>query len=175
MKTLVLYLLLYFVQSFVSKCSTENIIRYKRPKTIKEVFYDFFIISFIVSYRFKGHFQYRLYRGSVQIFLITVQNDKGLLSTSAGVWFPLYGLSDSKFSRHFFFRPPHASRLPRCNVGQASRRSPSCSGHRFESCRGFRELQMFTMSLHLFFHFSSCRSFHRLMPKSILREWKFCR
>ena len=49
----------------------------------------FFIVSFIVPhhfYRFKGIFPYHLYRGSIKFLPMTVQNDKGHLLTSAGVW-----------------------------------------------------------------------------------------
>ena len=49
----------------------------------------FFIAPFIVQfcfYHFEGHFPNRLYQGSINFLLITVLNDKGHLSTSAGVW-----------------------------------------------------------------------------------------
>ena len=36
-------------------------------------------------YRFKGHYPYRSYQGSIKNLLITVPNDKGHFSISAGV------------------------------------------------------------------------------------------
>ena len=52
--------------------------------TIFITFFDYFINQI---YRFKGHYPYRSYRGSRSELSITVPNDKGHFSISAGVCF----------------------------------------------------------------------------------------
>ena len=44
---------------------------------------------------FESHYLYRLYQGSIKFFLISVRNDKGNFSTSAGIWY-----LESKFTAH---------------------------------------------------------------------------
>ena len=61
----------------------------KQYKTIKRSFLrqflSFYLLYFMVLYRFKMDLSYRLYRALIKISLLTVQNDKGHLLTSIGV------------------------------------------------------------------------------------------
>ena len=55
----------------------------------KGLFKDLFIVSFIIQYHFFDfidHYPYRLYRGSINFFLISVPNDKGHFLISAEAW-----------------------------------------------------------------------------------------
>ena len=49
-------------------------------------FLSFYFSYCIILYHFISHFPYCLYRASIKISLLTIQNDKGHLSTSAGAW-----------------------------------------------------------------------------------------